>query len=231
MASDTYRTRNIVATTIAVIFHSIGFAGIVLFDKELVASTSYLNLLLMFGLLVYTQPRQNLSFWIFLVSVVIIGIGVELIGTSSGLLFGDYEYGKTLGPSIANVPLIIGVNWFIIIYCCGISVQMLLERVVHRLALKNNEAPVKLKALSIVFDGAMLAVFFDWLMEPVAIELKYWTWKGDGAIPVFNYVCWFIISALLLFLFHRASFVKENKFAVNLLLIQAMFFLLLRTFL
>ena len=85
--------------------------------------------------------------------------------------------------------------------------------------------------LSIMVDGATLAVLFDWLMEPAAVKLGYWKWLGNGEIPLYNYMCWFVISMLLLFVFHKLQFNKQNKFAVNLLLIQAMFFLLLRTFL
>ena len=40
-----------------------------------------------------------------------------------------------------------------------------------------------LKVLSVVVDGATLAVAFDWLMEPVAVNLGYWTWHGNGEIP------------------------------------------------
>jgi putative membrane protein len=81
-----------------------------------------------------------------------------------------------------------------------------------------------------IVDGAMLAVLFDWILEPVAIKLGYWTWKGTD-VPLYNYLSWFFLSCCLLTIFHFCSFEKENKFAVNLLLIQAMFFLLLRTFL
>ena len=86
-----------------------------------------------------------------------------------------------------------------------------------------------LKSLSVIIDGATLAVFFDWLMEPVAVKLGYWQWI-NGEIPFFNYVSWFIISIILLSVFQHSKFSKHNKFAVNLLLIQLMFFLLLRTF-
>ena len=85
--------------------------------------------------------------------------------------------------------------------------------------------------MSVIVDGATLAVVFDWLMEPVAVKLGFWTWGGDGSIPLYNYICWLVISMLLLTIFHFCKFNKENKFAVNLLLIQALFFLILRTFL
>jgi putative membrane protein len=88
-----------------------------------------------------------------------------------------------------------------------------------------------IKALSVVVDGATLAVFFDWVMEPAAVKLGFWQWGGNGSIPSFNYVCWLGISMLLLTCFHVLRFDKSNKFAVHLLLIQVMFFLILRTFL
>lgn len=156
---------------------------------------------------------------------------VEVIGINTGILFGDYKYGDTLGYKIWNVPVLIGINWFIIIYCCGISVYTLLMKMIVRVAADSGKTPAAMKALSVIIDGATLAVFFDWLMEPVAIKLGYWSWNVDGSIPVLNYICWFIVSVLLLSIFHFTKFNKQNKFAVNLLLIQLMFFLLLRTFL
>ena len=87
-----------------------------------------------------------------------------------------------------------------------------------------------LKAISVIVDGASIAVFFDWIMEPVAVKLGYWKWH-DGNVPFYNYVCWLMVSNIILAIFHFSRFNKQNKFAVNLLLIQMMFFLLLRTFL
>ena len=53
---------------------------------------------------------------------------VELVGTKTGMLFGDYSYGKVLGPALQGVPLIIGINWFIMMYCCGTTIHALLQR-------------------------------------------------------------------------------------------------------
>lgn len=216
------------ATALAVLFHAIGLVGILFFDKTFFINTTALNLLLMFLLIIYTQKNKNLFFFIFIAVAFIIGISVELIGTQTGLLFGNYEYGTVLGPTIKNVPWVIGINWFVVIYCCGISMKMLLNKITTNIdADVNTQRPI-LKTLSVIIDGATLAVVFDWLMEPIAIQLGYWKWNGD--IPVFNYACWFLVSLVLLLFFHFLKFDKENKFAVDLLLIQSMFFLLLRTF-
>ena len=220
-----------IATAIAVFFHSIGLVGLLFFDKNFFLAATPFNLLLSFALLIWTQTEKNIFFFLFLLICFAVGISVEIIGTNTGMLFGNYTYGNVLGFKIKNVPVLIGINWFIIIYCSGISINTLLMKAINRVAADTGKTPMALKALSVIVDGATLAVFFDWLMEPVAVKLGYWTWNGDGSIPMFNYICWFIVSLLLLAVFHFAKFNKQNKFAVNLLLIQLMFFLLLRTFL
>lgn len=220
-----------IATAIAIFFHVIGLAGILLSEGDFFIQSTPFNLLLSFSLLVWTHPGKNKAFLLFIGVVFLVGYFSEVVGVNTGLLFGEYQYGKVLGFQWLKVPLLIAVNWFIIIYCCGISTHTLLQKVISRVALDNKEPTTALKAMSVIVDGACLAVFFDWLMEPVAVKLGFWIWKGDGAIPLYNYVCWLLISILLLTFFNFFSIRKENKFAVNLLLIQALFFLILRTFL
>lgn len=224
-------TKYQVATAIAVFFHFIGLAGILFFDKDFFIRSTPFNLLLSCSLLVWTQAQKNLSFLFFMLIVFLIGFGVEVIGVNTGLLFGDYQYGNVLGIKWQQVPLLIGVNWIIVIYCCGISTHTLLVKAINRVATDTKEPPMVLKALSVIVDGATLAVAFDWLMEPVAVKLGFWTWNGNDGIPAYNYFCWLVISMLLLTVFHFSKFNKQNKFAVNLLLVQVMFFLVLRTFL
>lgn len=151
-----------------------------------------------------------------------------MIGVQTGVLFGNYGYGAVMGYKVLDTPLILGVNWFIVIYCSGMSVYSLKSRLMGRTSSSAARIEIKFKAIPIILGGALLASFYDWLMEPVAVKLGYWRWNGDGSIPVSNYICWFLISALLLFIFHVAKFEKLNKFAVNLMLIQLVFFLLLR---
>ncbi len=218
-----------IATAIAVLFHVIGLIGILIFKNGFILQSTPINLLLMFGLLIWTQNEKKYFFWLFLITTIAIGIAVEIIGVNTKLLFGDYSYGTVLGFKIKNVPLIIGVNWFITIYCCGVCIHTLLIKAITKISTDTATPPMTLKALSVIVDGATMAVFFDWLIEPVAVKLGYWKWAGE--IPFYNYLCWFIVSLVLLTIFHFCKFNKQNKFAVHLLMIQVMFFLLLRTFL
>lgn len=184
----------------------------------------------MAGLLLATHRQRNRAFWLFVVVCVVVGISVEVVGVNTGWLFGQYAYGQVLGYQWKGVPLLIGVNWFIAIYCCGITIHTLLQKLMTALG-DLPASSKKIQALSVVVDGGTLAVFFDWIMEPVAIKLGFWTWGGNGSVPSFNYICWFGISLLLMACFYYCNASKANKFAVHLLLIQIMFFLLLRTFL
>jgi bisanhydrobacterioruberin hydratase len=224
-------TKAQIATVIAIIFHLIGLVGM-LINTSLFASISWLNLLLMAGLIVYSQPEKNVPFYIFITLTFCFGIVVEIIGVNTGKLFGNYKYTEVLGISFKNVPLIIGANWFIIMYCCGMAVNHFMIRLAKALpegeTIKINE---KLKLASLVFDAATLAVIMDWTIEPVAIKLNYWNWLPDGDIPTFNYLSWFAVSAVFMLLFNMLAFKKNNIFAVHLLLIMSLFFVILRTFL
>lgn len=224
-------TKYQVATAIAILFHLIGLIGILFFDRQFFVQATVFNLLLMFALLVWTQNEKNIFFLLFLLAAFVMGIGAEIVGVNTGALFGNYRYGTVLGYTIMKVPLIIGINWVIIIYCCGITIHTILMKAINRIAAETKTTAITLKAISVIVDGATLAVFFDWIMEPVAVKLGFWHWGEDGSVPVYNYFCWLMVSNVLLAIFHFSKFNKQNKFAVNLLLIQMMFFLLLRTFL
>ena len=220
-----------IATAVAVLFHCIGLGGMLLYDVQLFASLTPMNLLLSAGLLIYTQREKNLHFLVFAAVCYITGYVVEYLGVNHRLLFGDYTYGAAMGWQWNNIPLVIGVNWFIMMYCCGITIQQMLNYFWNKLKEDGQPTRTNVGFIAVVLDSALLATFFDWIMEPVAVKLGYWQWLGDGSIPLFNYVCWFGISALLMLLFRLLSFRKQNQFAVNLLLIQFMFFLILRTLL
>lgn len=81
-----------------------------------------------------------------------------------------------------------------------------------------------------VLGGAAIATCFDIILEPVAVKLNFWSWE-NGHIPLLNYICWFIISAVLLGVKMRLKIIRVNTFATSLLIIQALFFLMLNLFL
>ncbi len=217
-----------IATFIALLFHVSGWIGIAFTPyREWFIHNTPLNLCLMAGLLIWCQPWKNTGFFLFLLACFVTGMGVEMIGVNTGQLFGNYQYGNVLGEKLNGVPWLIGLNWFLIIYCSGSCMFQFQEWFMNRF--KGEQViSQRLQTLSFIADSALLATFFDWVMEPVAMHIGFWQWN-NGTIPFYNYICWFLISALLLGLFRRLSFEKVNHFAVHLFIIQVLFFLALRT--
>ncbi len=214
---------------IVLLFHVSGVIGILFSPyKNWFVQNTPLNLLLMALLLIITQKQKNKAFFLFVFICYVVGFFVEWIGVNTGALFGSYQYGKVLGRQQYGVPLLIGVNWFITIYCAGVIAYKLYSWANAKL--EGLQASVKpaMQLLSFVTDGALLATLFDFVIEPVAVKLGYWEWLGNGSIPVYNYACWFIISVVLLTIFRLLPFDKSNRLAVHLFIIQVLFFLLLR---
>jgi bisanhydrobacterioruberin hydratase len=108
----------------------------------------------------------------------------EAAGVATGMVFGTYEYGPTMGAAWLGVPLVIAFNWAVVVHGC----VCIACRVVPRTFGNRRKG-------AIVLLAAAGAVAFDWVMEPAAIRLDYWTWVG-GDIPLQNYVAWFAIAAL-----------------------------------
>jgi bisanhydrobacterioruberin hydratase len=223
------KNRQQTATFIALLFHGCGLTGILL-GNDFFIKTTPINLILMFLLLLWTQSEKSRSFYLFMGIAILTGLVSEIIGVNTGMLFGDYHYTHVLGPAVKGVPLVIGINWFVLSYCSGVAVYMLHQAVLKKWDDAFSVSPA-LRVITLVFDAALLMVLFDWVMEPAAIKLGFWQWAGSGEPPALNYWCWFAIATFLLGLFSRCKFNRKHQFAVHLLLIQWMFFLIISTLL
>jgi len=168
------------------------------------------HLLLMLGLMVVTVNDRSLGLIKFTVGVYLAGFFIEVIGVNTGQIFGDYIYGTALGIKLWATPLLIGVNWLILVYSTGVFLETF---------------NFKSKWLFSAFGAGILLVI-DFLIEPVAIRFDYWSWF-EGVIPVQNYLGWYIFSYCLFLFFSASNFNKKNKAAVVLLFAQLCFFLAL----
>ncbi len=65
----------------------------------------------------------------------------------------------------------------------------------------------------------------DFLIEPVAIRDDYWHWI-DGSIPIKNYITWFLLSVVMLFIFEKFRFKKQGLAGPVLLAAQFVFFVI-----
>ena len=221
-----------ISAFLAILFHVSGVIGILFspYSNWFIQNTP-LNLLLMAGLLIWNQEKINKGFLVFTALCFITGMVTEMIGVNTGLLFGNYTYGTVMGIKWLGVPVLIGINWFVVVFCCLVLMEKLHQWVKDKYTADGLPAPpIRLETISVIADGAIMATCFDWLMEPVAVKLGFWQWHSE-TIPSLNYACWFLISCGLIAVSRKLDFSKTNTFAVHLLVIQTLFFLTLSLFL
>lgn len=194
-------------------FHLIGVAG-TLFGptSELTISLTPLNLLLSAGLIFFTHAEPIKPLALFALISFVIGFSFEVVGVATGVIFGEYQYGPTLGWSWMNVPLVIGVNWFILSYCFA--------EIAGRLPLPF---------ISRSFVGAVFMVLLDFLIEPVAVKLDYWQWTS-GTIPIQNFIGWFVIALVIQFIANRVLGPIRNTLTIYLIISQIIYFSLILIF-
>jgi len=172
-----------------------------------------LTLLLTGGIVLLTAIKNSKQvFLLWAVVTYIITFSLEVIGVKTGLIFGAYWYGETLGVKFLNVPLIIGFNWIMII----LGAIILSEKFI------TNKIMVSLSA-------AILATLFDVFLEPTAIRFGYWNWS-DISVPIQNYVAWFFISLLFSVLYFSMRIKVNTDLPVKFFLTQFVFFIILYFF-
>lgn len=199
--------RNLIFSALIILFHAVGLYGFLNPGlHSLFLQLVPFHLLLMLALLLLSHSYEKDKFVMFLFITYSAGLAIEILGVNTKLIFGDYGYGKTLGLKLAGTPLIIGVNWILLIYCTGVFLTRF-----------------RLPALVRSMIGATLLVFLDVLIEPVAIKFDYWHWNEPN-IPLQNYLAWFVFSAVMLYFFSLLHFKKNNPAAIVLLFTQLVFF-------
>lgn len=182
---------------------------------------SPLNLWVSLILLLCFHEDFNKTFIFTAILIFLTGFFVEVVGVHTGLIFGKYWYGKTLGTQLFEVPLVIGANWLLLVYCSSTSVKILFSN------LKHKSFFTSIFIQSII--ASVLMVGLDYLIEPVAISLDFWHWQS-GRIPAQNYQAWFLISFILIYFFLNAKFSKANSLALLLLFLQLLFFISISIF-
>jgi putative membrane protein len=135
---------------------------------------------------------------------------VELIGVQTGMLFGDYSYGKLLGFTVFGVPITIGITWLIVCLSAWNIVSLNTSSLLRKYLL-----------------GGVLVVMFDLILEQFAVAYSLWSWQG-GNIPLYNYISWFAVSMIWFFVIHKfAPKAEPSIFAIYILPLMAAFFWLM----
>lgn len=203
-----------ILTGLALLFHVAGAFGLKSDYREWFISATPFTLILMTILTIISVDPKDKSFYLFMIMSGITGFIVECVGVNTGNLFGDYVYGPTFGIKIWNVPLLIGVLWFLTMYL-GINT----------IKLMNAYYAKPFSALTTSLFSASLITLYDIILEPAAVNLGYWEWT-KGEIPIFNYITWWTVSFIIVLI--SEIFFPIKKFTVFpflLLYIQIAFYI------
>ncbi|TXB65591.1 carotenoid biosynthesis protein [Phaeodactylibacter luteus] len=199
------------AIAVLAILYAVGVVGILLPVHPDFILLTPLNLLVSVGVMLSFHRGWGKPTLFYLLVAYVVGFGAELFGVQTGLLFGDYAYGKVLGPKVWGTPLMIGVNWLMLGYASGVLANRLLP------------------GRSFWWRGslsAVLMVALDVIIEPVAMAFGFWSW-GGGEIPLQNFAGWMAVALPLQLLFAYLHPGLRNKVGVALFFLQVAFFAIL----
>lgn len=192
-------------------FYLVGLAGIFFPPTTglFVALTPVAQLLSLGILIVYHSAGFNWRTIGIFGFVFITGLAVEIAGVKTNQIFGSYFYGNTLGVRIFDVPVLMGVNWVLMIYLTASIAEKW-----------------RINTLFKVFISSFSMIIYDFVLEHVASGMDMWHWQNDE-IPARNFVAWFILSLIFHSLLKLFRINTSNELSVLLFLSQIVFFAVL----
>ena len=198
--------------TVAVIY-AVGLIGfLVPALREVFVWLIPFNVLFAFVILCLGEERFTAKKGLLIAICSVFGFLYELAGTKTGLIFGIYTYGTGLGIKLWDVPLLIGLNWFFMVYTSlGVASKITTSRT------------------ALVFLAPAFMLLYDLLLEPFAMSHHMWSWAG-GEVPLQNYGAWYAGGWVLCALTVWGRFDFRNRYAAGLFWVQVSFFALLYFF-
>lgn len=164
-------------------------------------------------LLLFHKGSRNLKTAIVFVFILLTGFGIELLGVNTGKVFGEYKYGNGLGIKLGGTPLLIGLNWLLMVYLSA-----------------NLTAKLKWNAVGAVVAASLIMVGYDIILEQVAPALDMWYW-AENTIPFQNYMSWFVVALVFQTLVKLFGVNTDNPIAWVIFICQLLFFVVIYVFL
>jgi putative membrane protein len=189
-----------------VVIYAVGIIAISAGYKDIAALTP-LTLAATFIIMVMNHQGKLKQELIILGVIFLWGFLIEAAGVASGKIFGAYSYGNNLGFKLFSVPVVIGLNWSLLVYSTAQAARVLLSSVFPAACV-----------------GSIIMVALDVLIEPVAVKLDFWQWQHHK-IPLQNYLAWFLVSFAAHYFYQKLSpILPINKTAPVILVLHFLFF-------
>jgi putative membrane protein len=167
--------------------------------------TPYTLLLTCFVFLIHS-PLADKKFLVAFFSIAFLGFIIEVIGVKTGLIFGKYSYGDGLGFKLLEVPLIISINWAMLI-CAGIRIV----------------SGIFANKITVMVVAALLVTLIDLLIEQVAPKLDFWHFE-DVLPGLHNYLGWIGVAFFTSYFFYPTIIKGNCKVSLIILILQIIFF-------
>ncbi len=165
-----------------------------------------INLIIGAVLLFWNLSLNNLKKLLIWLVAFSVGMGVEIIGVQTGVIFGEYVYGENLGPKLLGVPYLIGVNWAVLSFITAAITEKLIPN----------------RWLSML-SAVLLMVGLDLVLEKLAPVFDFWYFAG-GEVPLQNFIAWGIIAFFLQVVIRNNIRINDFKYSLHLFLTQLLFF-------
>ncbi len=148
----------------------------------LLAGTAVMRLPLVAGLSPLVDRRAGIA----LGALVAYTYAIELVGVATGLPYGEFAYGVSLGPMLGGIPLALPL-FFLPLVLDG---YLLADRVRRHLGLGTVARPV----------GAIVAILaIDLVLDPAAVALGFWSYAAEGivaGVPLSNFAGWLLSATV-----------------------------------
>lgn len=109
---------------------------------------------------------------------------IEIIGVSTGLPYGEFEYGVSLGPMLFDVPLALPLFFIPLVFNSYLLSTLLFDFTDRRI----------LRVPTVV----LMVILIDMILDPAAVSLGLWSYSQGiyYGVPIQNYIGW-ILSATI----------------------------------
>jgi putative membrane protein len=120
-------------------------------------------------------------------TVIIVTLLAEALGTATGFPFGRYHYTNVLQPQILNVPVVITIAWLMMLPSSWAVGQLLTG---------------KTSGWRFILVSAAAMTAWDFFLDPQMVNWGLWEWQNPGSInyfgiPWINYAGWVLTSAVV----------------------------------
>jgi uncharacterized membrane protein len=126
----------------------------------------------------------------------------EEVGVATGLVYGAYHYTDYLGAKLGNVPLIIPMAWFMMIYPSYVIANLALDG--RATGTRPGVGPL----LRLAAASAAVMTVWDLVIDPILSgpHVRAWIWDDGGqyfGVPIQNYAGW-LVTTVAVYLVYRA---------------------------